>query len=140
MSLTLLEPVRFTGDWQGYEIGDQLAHAPLSLGGVRYESGPGTFAGSEIEFDLKGLYGTFSALAGVDAGSKNQSAAVEFVVLGDDHELWRSGLLQATDAPEPVEVHIAGVHKLVLRTSGISREGDHLQADWAEPNVSKSNR
>lgn len=137
MLLTQLDPVRFTGVWQGFEVGDRLAGAAFSLGGRRYESGLAAFAGSEIEFDLKGLYHTFTALAGMDASSEDQSAAAGFVVIGDGHELWRSGPLGKNDAPKVVKVSIVGIHKLILRATGTSEGGNRSQADWAEPSVAK---
>jgi hypothetical protein len=139
LTLTQLEPVRSTGDWRGFEIGDQLARAPLSLGGVRHEAGLAAFAGSEIEFDLKGLYQKFTALAGVDDTSNDQ-AAIEFVVLGDGRELWRSGQLKKNGAPKGIEVNLTGVHQLTLRTIGNNDDEKRSQADWAEPQVSKANR
>lgn len=138
LSLTQLEPVRSTGRWRGSEIGDLLARAPLWLGGKRHELGLGVFAGSEIEFDLKGLYDKFTALAGVDASSEDRSAA-DFVVTGDGRELWRSGPLQKTDPPKAVEVNITGVRKLLLRAIRAGDGGNPSQADWAEPEISKPN-
>ena len=139
LPLTQLEPVRFTGDWRGFEIGDQLPHAPLSLGGVRHESGLAAFAGSEIEFDLKGLYQKFTALAGMDDTSDDH-AVIDFVVLGDGRELWRSGPLKKTGAPKAIELNLTGVHLLTLRTIGNGDDENRSQADWAEPQVSKVGR
>jgi hypothetical protein len=136
LSLTQLEPVRFTGGWRGYEIGDQLARTSLTLGAVRHEAALSTFAGSEIEFDLKGLYQKFTALTGVDASSEEHTV-VDFIVLGDGRELWRSGPLKKTDAPQVVAVKVTGVHQLTLRTTGTSNDEDHSQAGWAEPVVSQ---
>ncbi len=74
---------------------------------------------------------------GVDNHSDDQ-ATVDFVVLGDGRELWRSGPLKKTDAPTAVEVDLTGVHQLTLRTIGNSDEENRSQADWAEPKVSKA--
>jgi hypothetical protein len=141
MSLTQLDPVRSNGRWRGFEIEELISGAPLSVGGKTYEKGLGAFAGSEIEFDLRGMYETFTTLAGTDASSPADSA-VEFQVLGDGKELWKSGALKKSDAPQRVEVRVAGVRKLVLRAS-TAVEGNRRirpQADWIEPTVSKANR
>jgi hypothetical protein len=138
ISLTQLEPVRSTGRWRGFEIEELLSGAPLSLGGKRYEKGLGAFASSEIEFDLKGLYGTFTALAGVDDSSGGDST-VEFLVIGDGRELWRSGPLRKSDAARRVEVSIAGVRQLILRSvsAGDGERRNRPQADWVEPRITK---
>ena len=109
------------------------------LGGIRHEAGLRTFAGSEIKFDLKGLYDKFTALVGMDSRS-DEDATIDFVVTGDGRELWRSSPLKKTDAPNAVEVNITGVHELALHAIGANDERHHSQADWAEPEVSKAAR
>ena len=135
--LTQLEPVKSTGEWRGFEIGDQLARAPLKLGGVLEEAGLAAFAGSEIEFDLKGLYEKFTTRTGVDDTS-DDAATIDFVLLGDGRELWRSGPLKKGGRPQVVEVGLTGVHRLALRTIGRSDESFRSQADWIEPQVAKA--
>ncbi len=139
VSLTQLEPVRSNGRWRGFEIEEMLSGAPLALAGKRYEKGLGAFANSEIEFDVKGLYDTFAVIVGVDGNSAGDGPA-EFVILGDGRELWRSGALRKSDEPKLAEVNIAGVRRLVLRSSG-GAEGarrNRPQADWVEPKVAKA--
>jgi hypothetical protein len=135
--LTQLEPLRSTGRWRESEVDEMPSGVPLTLGGKRYEQGLGAFANSEIEYDVKGLYDTFTALVGLDANAGENSIA-EFEVVGDGKELWRSGALKKSDPPKCVEVNIPGVRKLVLRTTG---EGgsrgrpNRAQADWVEPKI-----
>jgi len=114
-----------------------LSGAPLSLGGKSYNNGLNSFANSEIEFDLKGLFNRFSATVGLDAAS-GDNGSVEFLVLGDGKELWRSGSMQKSDHPKPVELDINGVNKLALRTTGSGGSRTRSQADWVEPVVSNS--
>lgn len=137
LSLTQLDPLRSTGRWRGFEADEMPSSAPLSLGDKHYEHGLSSFAGSEIEYDLNGLFDTFSALAGLDASAGENSSA-EFIVLGDGKELWRSGVLKKSDEPKPVQISITGVHKLLLRTTGAGERFRRAQTDWAEPTVSKS--
>jgi hypothetical protein len=132
--LTQLEPLHSTGRWRGFELDEMPSSAPLALGGKHYEPGLSSFAGSEIEYDLKGLYDTFSALVGLDAGAGDNSSA-EFIVLGDGKELWRSGVLKKADGAKPAQVGITGVHQLVLRTTGAGERRGRAQADWVEPRV-----
>ncbi|MGH7952624.1 MAG: NPCBM/NEW2 domain-containing protein [Limisphaerales bacterium] len=137
LSLTQLEPLRSTGRWRGFEMDEMLSGAPLSLGGKHDERGLSAFANSEIEFDLKGLYDKFAAQVGLD-DSSGDNATAEFVVSGDGKELWRSGELKKSDAPKSIDVNIAGVHKLTLRTTSAGGRRNRAQVDWAEPTVSKS--
>ncbi len=139
LSLTQLEPLRSTGRWRGFEADERLAGAPLSLGGKHYEQGLSAFANSEIEFDLKGLYDQFTTEVGLDDAS-GDSATAEFVVLGDGKELWRSGELKKSDSSQPVEIKIAGIHKLTLRTTSAGGRRNRAQVDWAVPSVSKLNQ
>jgi len=137
LSLTELEPLRSTGRWRGFEIDEMLSGAPLSLGGKHYERGLSSFAGSEVEYDLRGLYDTFSALLGLDSNA-SENASAEFIVLGDGKELWRSGVLKKSDGAKPVQISITNVHRLVLRMVGADERRGRAQADWAEPVVSRS--
>jgi NPCBM/NEW2 domain/Melibiase/Alpha galactosidase C-terminal beta sandwich domain len=138
LPLTELEPLRSTGRWRGFEADEMLSGAPLVLGGKHYEQGLSSFAGSEVEYDLNGLYDTFSALAGLDAGA-GENSSTEFIVLGDGKELWRSGVLKKSDEPKSVQVNITGVRKLLLRTTGTGEQFRRAQADWAEPKVLRAN-
>jgi hypothetical protein len=139
LSLTQLEPLRSTGRWRGFEADERLAGAPLSLGGKHYEQGLSAFANSDIEYDLHGLYDRFTVETGLDDASTN-SATAEFVVLGDGKELWRSGELKKSDSSQPVEINIAGIHKLTLRTTSAGGRRNRAQVDWAVPSVSKLNQ
>jgi hypothetical protein len=134
--LTRLEPLNSNGRWRGFEIDEMLSNAPLSLGDRQYEHGLSSFANSEIEFDLKGFYDRFTALIGLDSTS-NDSISVEFLIIADGRELWRSGLLKKSDSPKSVEVDVPGVHKLTLRTVGGEGRRNRSQINWVEPKVSR---
>jgi hypothetical protein len=135
--LTQLTSDRFTGRWSGYEIEELLAPVPLSVAGQHRAQGLSAFSGSEIEFDLHGLYDTFTAVAGMDDES-GPDAAAEFYVLADGKELWHSGTLGKKDPPVAVNLPITGAHKLTLRTSksGTGRG----QTDWIDPKVTRTAR
>jgi hypothetical protein len=136
ISLTQIEPSRSNARWRGFELDERLSGAPLSIAGKRYEKGFSAVANSEIEFDLKGLYENFTALAGVDnAAGPDQN--LEFFVTGDGKELWSSGSLKKTDEPKLINIDITGVHKLVLRVGGPNGRRNRAQADWAEPKISR---
>ena len=69
-----------------------VTDVPLSIGGVSWEHGVGTHAESEWSLVLDGKAEWFSARVGVDDNAGNDRAAIEFIVLGDGRELWKSGI------------------------------------------------
>ncbi|HLX72050.1 MAG TPA: NPCBM/NEW2 domain-containing protein, partial [Verrucomicrobiae bacterium] len=137
LSLAELQPVQSTGRWNGYEIGEMLTPAPLVAGGQHYAAGLAAFAGSEMEFDLHGLYETFTAKAAVDDNSRG-GAAAEFSVLADGKELWHSETLKKGEAAVAVSVPINGAKKLILRTQNPGATEGRAQADWLEPKILKA--
>ena len=140
ISLATLTPLRPGVGGRGVEINRALNGRPLSIGGRRYESGIGARANVEIEYDLKGLFDSFSALVGVDDGTMNQNASVELVIIGDGKELWRSGALKKSDAAKPLKVELAGVHHLVLRVTGAGENQGpqaRILVDWVDARVTR---
>src|SRR5437763_6458101 len=94
----------------------------------------------EIEYDMKGLFDTFSALVGIDDATTNQNAGVEFVVLGDGKEVWRSGALKKSDAAKALKIDVAGTHRLVLRVTGSGETQSpqaRILADWVNAIVAR---
>jgi hypothetical protein len=140
MSLANLTALRPGIGARGIEINRALTGRPLSIAGQHYESGIGARSNLEIEYDLKAVFGTLSALVGIDDSTNNQNSSIEFVVVGDGKELWRSGSMKKSDAAKPVKVDISGVRRLVLRVTGGS-EGQGPQArilaDWVNATVTK---
>jgi hypothetical protein len=134
--LTELTPTRSTGQWDGYEIDGLLTRAPLSVAGTHCDQGLSAFVNSEVEFDLKGLYSTFKVGVGVDDHS-DENATAEFLIYGDGRELWRSGTLNKSSQLKSVELSIAGVRKLTLKTIRSEPNSIRTQTDWFEPKVSK---
>ncbi|HET7624321.1 MAG TPA: NPCBM/NEW2 domain-containing protein [Verrucomicrobiae bacterium] len=134
LSLTQLEPLHSTGRWRGFEIDEMLSGGPAVIGENHYEHALRAFVNSEAEFDLKGLYKTFSALAGLENSSGDSAA--EFIVLGDGKELWRSGSVRGSEA-KPVEVDITGIQKLTLRSTSSAGRRTRAQSVWANPTVKK---
>ena len=106
---------------------------PLTLGGKVFKRGFGTHAESVLNVRLDGGAETFSASVGVDDEvNKNPASSVEFFVIGDGKELWKSGVKHAGDAPSVCEVSLAGVKKLVLKVGDAGDGIDFDHADWAD--------
>src|SRR5262249_48903728 len=110
LSLTQLEPQRSTGRWRGFEIEDLLPGGGVSLGGTNIDRALTAFPNSEVEFALHGLYGRFTACAGVE-NAFGGSGEAQFLVLGDGKELWRSELLKSSEASTNVDLDIKGIEK-----------------------------
>jgi hypothetical protein len=142
--LTTLEPVRSDPG-----VGRGIRGGPagvLVVGGKRYEGGIAARAGAEVEYDVAGIFATFTAAVGVDDGYEG---TLVFSVAGDGKELWSSGPVKKTGALNPVTVNIAGIKRLVLRVTqageapvaeqqgpGTGRGGVGMQGGWLEPKVS----
>ena len=139
MSLAMLQPIR-SSPGRGFDVNRTLTGRPLSIAGQRYDNGIGTRANVDIEYDLKGLFDTFTALVGIDDATANQNAAIEFVVIGDGKELWRSGPMKKSDAAKELKIELAGVRHLMLRVSG-GGEGQGPQArilaDWVNASLNR---
>ncbi len=84
----------------------------LTVGGKRLEGAISARGGGEVEYELMGLYSGFAAAVGIDDAF---DGSLGFVVIGDGKELWSSGPLKKSDGLRPVNVGIAGVHRLILR-------------------------
>jgi len=107
---------------------------PLSVGGQTFTNGLGTHADSQFVIHLGGKAESFSARVGIDDEVGKQGSVV-FKLLGDaDVELWHSKELHGGDAPEPVNLGLAGVKQLTLFVdSGEDHEFDH--ADWVDAQI-----
>jgi hypothetical protein len=106
---------------------------PLRVGGTLYGKGLGTHAPSELAFALGGQCSRFAAVAGVDSEMK-RAGSVQFQVLGDGQLLAETSVLSAADAPQALDVDVAGVQELRLVVdAGANSGSDH--ADWADAKV-----
>jgi hypothetical protein len=127
--LSELDPFRLTPGWRQTEFNRNFNGGGLSIGGRYFEKGIGMPTNSEIEFELNGTYDKFSALVGIDDEHNNKDSIVEFVVLGDGNELWKSGGLKKADGTKAVKVDVKNVRRLMLR---VKREGEggRIHANW----------
>ena len=134
--LSELNPLRLTTGWRQTEFDRNFNGGGLSIGGRSFEKGLGMPTNSEIEFELNGTYETFSALVGIDDEHNNKDSVVEFSVLGDDKELWRSSGLKKADGVKPLKVDVKNVRRLMLR---VKREGEggRVHADWVDAKLIK---
>ena len=103
----------------------------LSIGGKTFEHGFGTHAEGYVRIELNGEAERFQASVGVDDEMARQRSSVEFIVVGDDKELWKSGILRAGNAAQECSVDLTGVKvlELIVTDGGDGNGYDH--ADWA---------
>lgn len=89
----------------------------ISIAGVRYPWGIGVHANSELTFVLGGRYQEFRSDVGI-ATRMGAKGSVEFLVLGDGRELFKSPVVKGSDAsPVSVRVPLAGVQRLTLKVT-----------------------
>ena len=129
-----LDDLNLAAATQGYgepQKNKSVDGKPLTLGGKTFERGFGTHAESKLRVNLDGGAQSFSASVGVDDDVKgNAAASVEFIVVGDGKELWKSGVLRAGNAAKVCEVNLAGVKTLVLEVTDAGDGIDFDHADW----------
>lgn len=105
----------------------------LSIGGKTFDRGFGTHADSMLIISIDGEARKFTASVGVDDQvDRNPKASVEFRVLGDGRELWKSGVMRAGNPAKPCVIDLSVVKKLELRVgdAGDGNQFDH--ANWAD--------
>jgi alpha-galactosidase len=110
---------------------------PMRLGGSQFTRGLYCHAFSKIIVRLPGPGAEFTAVAGVDSNEQTSGGrgSVEFLVLVDRAEKFRSGIVREGVPGKPVKVDLGGASEFVLQVEptpdGISCD----QADWAEAKV-----
>jgi hypothetical protein len=138
MQLSDLEPFSLTHGWRQTEMNRTFTGKGLSIGGRHYSKGIGMPTNSEIEFEINGIYETFSALVGLDDEFNSQDGSVEFILEGDGKEIWHSKALKKADGAVPVNVGVKGVQKLKLRVRRTEGQSGRAHADWVDAKLVKN--
>jgi hypothetical protein len=138
--LSDLEPLRLTAGWRQTELNRTFTGKGLSIKGRHYEKGIGMPTNSEIEFDVKGIYDNFSAFVGLDDEFNSNDGSVEFFLIGDGKELWRSNALKKADSAVQVNVNIKSVQKLLLRVKRTEGQSGRAHADWADAKLVRNEK
>jgi hypothetical protein len=120
-----------TTGWWRIERRRSVERHPLTLRKKRFERGLGTHGRSVIPVDLLDGAAAFRAVVGIDDETGGRGT-VEFVVVGDGKELWKSPILDGKSEPLNVNVPLAGVHKLELIVTMAGNGYGHDHADWCE--------
>ena len=118
----------YVQDWGMLEVNRSVVHTPLTVNGVVYERGLGAHSISRLLYDLDGKAVSISGLAGAD--DKNLFAGkLQFKILGDKKELWKSGVMQKGDPVKEFNVNLKGVDKVLLL---VEECGDGIMYDHAD--------
>ena len=135
--LSDIEPVSGTAGYRSVEYDKAVSGRPLLLGGITHERGIGTHAISDIIYNIHGLYETFTALVGIDENAGRDFGTVEFVVIGDGKELWRTRVMRKGDPPQSCTVSMRGVHLLHLKVTDAGDTNHYDHADWVNAKISR---
>jgi alpha-galactosidase len=135
VSLDELDLTAMTAGWGQPQRNLSVTHKPLAIVGVKFERGVGTHAESELLISLDGKAESFAAKVGVDDNAGSDRASLEFIVVGDGRELWRSGVCKWKEPARDCRVSLAGIKTLELTVTdgGDGIENDH--ADWAGASI-----
>ena len=134
LQLSKLDLSQMEIGWSNPKAGKSVDGHPLKIGDKGYADGVGTHAESNFPLVLDGKAKALTAEVGVDAETGGKGS-VEFIVMADGHEAYRSGIMKGGQAPHPVKVPLAGVKHLdlIVTDGGDGSEFDH--ADWADARI-----
>ena len=129
------EPVRATLGWGTLQKNKSVAGSPLSVGGIRFANGIGTHANSELEYRLYALFDSLTASVGLDDDAGNERGSVEFSVLADGKEVWRSGVMKHGVPAKSFGVNVRQIQSIVLRVTDAGDGIEYDHADWINPTL-----
>ncbi len=117
--------------WGVAQADKSVTGKPLSIGGKTFAHGLGTHADSLVRLELKGGTEEFSALVGIDDAAGNDSARVQFMVIGDGKTLFKSGPMKLGEPAEQIALNVRGMKTLLLEADAVGSIA-YAHADWAE--------
>jgi hypothetical protein len=99
---------------------------PLQLAGTEYGKGLAIRGRTEMVYRLPGSFARFKAVAGIDDSVRPQGN-VRLLIRGDNAVLLDMPV-SGTDAPQPIDLDLTGVRKLIILVDFGDRAslGDHL--------------
>ncbi|MEZ6057322.1 MAG: NPCBM/NEW2 domain-containing protein [Planctomycetaceae bacterium] len=116
------EPIRLTLNRNARDL-------PLTMGGATFPRGFGVVSRTEMTFSIDGDWREFQAFVGLDDAARQQGS-VEFVVLGDDKELFRVTRKGNDPAISTGRLSIHKVKRLTLVVDYSDRADIQDLADW----------
>lgn len=123
--------------WESARKNLAVTGKPLRIADKEFARGIGTHAPSEFIVQLDGKATVFTAQVGIDAAATDPSAAsLEFVVVGDGRDLWKSGRCKHGEATRRCKVDLAGVRILELLVTDLGDGNNSDHANWIAPVIS----
>ena len=136
--LSNLDLTKMTAGWGRPQADKSIQSKPLTIAGRKFERGVGTHADSVMYIDLKKTAKRFTAFVGVDDEVKDAPATIKFRIFGDGKELFSSGVMKAGQAPEKVDIDLAGISTLMLIVNNAGDSVNYDHADWADAKIEYS--
>lgn len=123
-----LTPIQAFQDHGQLQVNQSYSLKTLSINGRRYGMGIGTHANSRIDFELPS--GSQSLIFRVGVDDEVQSTDMQFIILGDEREIWRSSVIYGHEfLNDDHTVNLSGVKILSLVVNSVSDDKwDH--ANW----------
>ena len=118
-------------DYGKPQLGMSITGKPLTLGGKTFANGVGSHANSTCWFALGGQGERFQATVGVDDNA-NGPGTVVFRIVGDDRELWQSGVMKPGDSPKKFDVDLKGIRHLLLESTSAGDTISYDHANWVD--------
>ena len=118
----------FVQDWGIPQINQSVVWTPLTVNGVVYERGIGAHSISRMLYDLDGKAVSVSGLVGADDNNL-YAGKLQFKIIGDKKELWKSGVMQKGDPVKEFNVNLSGIDKVLLL---VEECGDGIMYDHAD--------
>ena len=130
-----LDELDLSASTQGYGIplpNKTVDGKKIIIAGKNFEHGFGTHAVSSLIILLDGKTSRFKTFVGLDDEVKGHDSAVEFILKGDDRQLWNSGLMRVGDEARLCDISLIGVKRLELIVTDGGNGNYYDHADWAD--------
>jgi hypothetical protein len=131
-TLTRLAPSKVDGTPIGYAIDATTAGVAIALLGTAPAHGIGQRPGVSLTWDVGGKYKSVIAKAGVPLEILPLQR-LQFVVLADAKEVFRSPPISSVDDPVTIAVSLADVQTLTFRVEGPDAMAPGATGLWADP-------
>jgi hypothetical protein len=131
-ALSRMAPSKVDGPPTDYSSDNTTTGAPMTLLGVTAAQGIGQRPGVALTWNVDGKYKSVIAKAGVPLGLVPLQR-VQFIVLADGKEVFRSPPRSSVDDPTPIGVNLTDVRTLTLRVDGPDRLAPGAAGLWADP-------
>lgn len=128
-----LTPV--TTGWGQVQRAKSVDGKTITIAGKTFAHGLGIHAPSRAAIALDGRAQAFLASVGIDDEVTDGNPAVEFKVIGDGKELWKSGIMRRGNAAKEVKVDVRGVKLLQLEVTDGGNGRDYDHANWADARI-----